>query len=398
MSKADVNPFTPGMPVALELFTGRQAELEDLADRVGAAANGRLGVAFLTGERGIGKSTLANFVRALSEHRRNLLTVHAHMGGANTVEEAVRRVFESIAKDGQNQPWFSKVKKLFGERIQSVGLFGIQVSFQPEEAELTGLVNHFDTALRSLLDSLEGDKTGLLIVLDDINGLAISEEFAHWLKSFVDGVATSGTALPVYLMLVGLEERRRSLIDLNPSLARLFHLVNIQPWDRSETTEFFRKAFGQVQIQATDEALENMSFFAGGLPVLAHEIGDAAYRLHSTGEITRAAALAAILSAAEVVGRKHIEPQVFQAIRSPRYRRILREISKTPDYSFKRSDLIARLNTDEARVLDNFLRKMRDLGVLEQDAEEGAGWYSFTSNLHRAYFMSEASRSHSQDE
>ena len=398
MGKADTNPFSPGMPVSLELFTGREAELEDLADRVGAAANGRFGVAFLTGERGIGKSMLASYVRRLGEQRRGLLTVHAYMGGADTVGEAVRRIFERIARDGQTQPWFAKVKKLFGQSLQNLGLFGLEVGFYPDETQRAGLVDHFDLAVRNLLDKLQGTKSGILLVLDDINGLATSEAFAHWIKGFVDGVATSGQVLPLYLLLVGLEERRRSLIESNPSLARVFHLVDIQPWTDAETKEFYRKAFETVDLQATEDALHLMSFFAGGLPMLAHEIGDAAYRLHTTGDITARLAVMAVNSAADVVGRKHIEPRVFQAIRSPRYRQILRKISQLLKLRFKRSDLRAHLGTDEMKVLDNFLRKMRDLGVLVQDSEQGAGWYRFSSNLHFAYFMSEARRSGARDD
>ena len=43
-----------------------------------------------------------------------------------------------------------------------------------------------------------------MLVLDDINGLARSDEFANWLKSFVDTVATAKKPLPLFLLLVGL--------------------------------------------------------------------------------------------------------------------------------------------------------------------------------------------------
>ena len=47
-----------------------------------------------------------------------------------------------------------------------------------------------------------------MIILDDLNGLAESHEFANWLKSLVDEIATSGQRLPFLLVLVGLPERR----------------------------------------------------------------------------------------------------------------------------------------------------------------------------------------------
>lgn len=58
MSK-DYSPFTPGQPVPVEFFVGRSEEVRHLLDQVNAATTGKLRVGFLTGERGIGKSSLA---------------------------------------------------------------------------------------------------------------------------------------------------------------------------------------------------------------------------------------------------------------------------------------------------------------------------------------------------
>jgi hypothetical protein len=94
-----------------------------------------------------------------------------------------------------------------------------------------------------------------------------------------------------------------------------------------------------------------------------------------------------------VVGRKHVAPQVFEAIRSKRYRTILQKIPQNLGEAFKRSDVKEHLSAEEVKVLDNFLRKMCSLGVLTKDSSEGAGAYRFTSSLHFLYFQFEAERS-----
>jgi hypothetical protein len=133
--------------------------------------------------------------------------------------------------------------------------------------------------------------------------------------------------------------------------------------------------------------------FAGGLPVLAHEIGDAAFNQDKDGRIDESEALKAITVAADIVGRKHLEPQVFQAIRSKRYRTILRKLAREPfEDRFKRSEVRERLSGDELQVFDNFLRRMSQLGVVSKDSEKGAGAYYFTNLLHYLYFWMEAER------
>lgn len=61
------SPFRPGQPIPIEFFVGRSVEIEGLSSMVRGGAQGRFGIGFVSGERGIGKSSLAAFVRHLVE-------------------------------------------------------------------------------------------------------------------------------------------------------------------------------------------------------------------------------------------------------------------------------------------------------------------------------------------
>lgn len=140
-------------------------------------------------------------------------------------------------------------------------------------------------------------------------------------------------------------------------------------------------------------ALTFLSQFAGGLPVLAHEIGDATFKLDTDGHIDMKDAFQGVVAAADIVGRKHLEPQVFQAIRSTRYRAILRKVAAKPfEIRFTRAELRTRLTPEERKVLDNFLSRMKRLDVLRSDPDGGPGAYRFGNQLHYLYFWLEAER------
>lgn len=255
------------------------------------------------------------------------------------------------------------------------------------------MVHDFGPAMRNLIQKLKEEKSAILLVLDDINGLADSVDFANWLKSLVDEIATSTEPLPLCLVLVGLEERRQSLVSLQPSLARVFDIIDIKIWSEQETREFFGNAFSKVNIPMDKEALSFLSRFAGGLPVLGHEIGDATFKVDTVDRIDGKDAIRGVVAAADVVGRKHLEPQVFQAIRSVRYRAILRKIAKEPfEVSFLARDLRPRLTDEEQKVFHNFLTRMKKLGVIQSEAEAGPGAYRFGNRLHYLYFWLEAER------
>ena len=75
--------------------------------------------------------------------------------------------------------------------------------------------------------------------------------------------------------------------------------------------------------------------------MLAHEIGDAVWREarrldHQFQEKSQRVSW----TAAEVIGRKLLEPRIFGAIRSKRYRSILRQMSDEPRMHFRRSELL----------------------------------------------------------
>ncbi|HPC94699.1 MAG TPA: ATP-binding protein [Sedimentisphaerales bacterium] len=387
------SPFSPGQPVPTEFFVGRIEEIERLRSMVLGALNNRFKVGFVTGERGIGKSSLVSFVRHLMDREQAVAGCHVFLGGVRELPEMVRRTFDRLLKDSIEKPWHLKVREFFGQHVREVGLFGISVELSLTPQDLSMITHDFVPSVRRLLDKLSGDRRALLLILDDINGLASSVDFANWLKSIVDEIATSQRGLAMCLLVVGLEERRQELIRVQPSLARVFELIEIKPWTDKEVREFYGKAFEKASATVSRKDMDLMVQFTGGLPVLAHEIGDAIWRAAQKADIGQDDVWTGIVNAAEVVGRKLLEPQVFQALRSNRYRSILRKMADRPmELQFRRQDLIARLTADEKKVMDNFLRRMKDLGALVSDEQTGRGGYRFVNQLHALYFWMESQR------
>ena len=388
-SKPETSPFTPGQPVPFELFVGRAPQIEALMEHAREAATGRLKVGFLTGDRGIGKTSLARFAAVLAERDHDLLGLHVALGGAGDAADMVRRIFDRLANITRGRPLWQRIGTLFGDRVRTVGLFGLQVEFRPEAEDLDALTGNFDRALRSVVEKLQGTgRRGLFVVLDDINGLATSPTFATWLKDLVDTVAVDPDPFPVFLLFVGSERVRRELVSHNESVARIFIPLEVTNWSRDEASDFYRRAFARAGMTSEAAGLDLMTEYAGGLPVLAHEIGDACFRFASGPLVTRSDAERAVIRAANVVGHKYFAPQVFDRVRSPRYRSLLRTIPRAaPSGRFKRSEIREVLSQEERASLDNFLRVMQRLDVLDRDPDRGPGHYRFTSNLHFLYLL-----------
>ena len=380
-----LSPFRPGQPAPVKCFVGRQHEIERLYQMARASTKGRLQVGFITGELGIGKSSLASFVRSRCEREGDMAGCHVLLGGAQDLNGMMMKIFDQLLTESMEKPWHKQVVEFFGNRIRNVGLFGMTIELNLQEQDLPALAKNFGPSIRDF--TKKAGKEGLLLILDDINGLAGSAQVANWLKSTVDALSLSQPETSLCILIVGLEERRQALIQNQKSLARVFSVLNIDAWSKEETREFYRKTFQSAGAHISTENLEVLVSYTGGLPVFAHELGDAVWRMAKTSEIDEYAVIHGIANATEIIGRKFLDQQIFHAIRSEKYRSILTKMMRDgPIDHFRRSDIIQNLTKEEIRVFDNFLQRMKKLGALIQDPSIRGG-YQFPNQLYSLYFF-----------
>lgn len=333
MNNKEYSPFTPGSPVPVELFVGRSDQMKEMARYIKQALHKNQENAFLLGDRGIGKSSAASFLRYFAEKQENMIGIHIFLGGVSDLSDIVHHIFEQILKESKGQTWFENIRKFFGNYIREVGLFGISVSFTPSREDLRELTRKFPEALHNVLKELEG-----------------------------------------------------------PSLMRIFRIVEIERLSDGEVEEFFHKAFDKANVEVRNEAVDIMVKYSSGLPILMHEIGEAVFWMDQDGIIDEEDALVGVLTAAERIGKKYLDPKVYRAIRSERYRSILRKLGQPISKCFTKKEIEKRLNESEKKVFHNFLGKLRDIGIIEQDVEKGRGAYRFVNEIYPVYIWIESER------
>lgn len=388
VSMKGISPFYPGQPVPVDFFVGRQKEIEKIVRAVRQVELGKPQAIFLTGEYGIGKSSLAGFMRFYAEKENHLLGIHVLLGGATSLEDLAIKTVEAVLKTPAYEPTLmEKVRNVLSKYVGKQELFGVQINLEALKADGPNISHGYLPFLSQLLERLkeEGIK-GIMLIFDEINGITSNSKFAHFIKGLVDENALSVNPLPLMLMLCGVEERRRDMIQHHQPVERIFDIVEINPMNESEMRDFFNKAFQSQNMSVNEEAMRFLCHYSAGFPKIMHIVGDATFWIDQDGIIDEDDASKGILIAAEDIGRKFVEQQVLKALKSKDYHSIMEKMGKLPfDLSFQKAALEKGLSDSEKNKCNNFLQRMKKLKVLRSGDVQGE--YIFNSRLVRLYIL-----------
>jgi hypothetical protein len=175
------------------------------------------------------------------------------------------------------------------------------------------------------------------------------------------------------------------MIAAHQPIDRIFDVIQIDPLNDAEMEEFFSKAFSSAQISVEPGALKILTHYSAGFPKIMHLIGDSAFWLDKDGKIDEDDAIEAAIAAAEEVGRKYVDQQIYKALQSSDYRSILAKVGElsASRMNFQREEVVKGLSQDQKRKFDNFLQKMKTLNVIRSGDVRGE--YIFNIRMVRFY-------------
>lgn len=383
-----ISPFYPGQPVPVELFVGRQKEIDKIARAVRQVELGKPQAIFLTGEYGIGKSSLASFMRYYAEKENHIIGIHVLLGGATTIDDVAVKTVEAVLKAPfYERTLIEKARNILSKYIGKQEIFGVQINFEALKSDGPNISHGYLPFLRNILERLKDEGiNGIMLILDEINGIASNPNFAHFIKGLVDENALSATPLPLMLMLSGVEERRREMIQQHQPVERIFDIVEINSMTESEMKDFFNKAFLSQNMKVNEDAMSLLCKYSAGFPKIMHIVGDMTFWIDQDGIIDMNDALGGVLLAAEDIGKKFVDQQVLKVLKSKDYHSIMKKMSKMPfDLSFQKTDLEKGLSDSEKKKCNNFLQRMKKLKVISSGDIKGE--YIFNSRLVRLYIF-----------
>jgi Cdc6-like AAA superfamily ATPase len=244
------NAFTPGSPVNnQDLFAGRIDQLS----KIFSAVTQRGYHVVLYGERGVGKTSLANMVaRGMGTSPRHLIAKVTCDAGDN---------FSSV--------WH----KVFKEITYTTQRAGIGFT-APTTAQVTALADCFPTVanpddVRRVLESIGADRS-VVIILDEYD--RVLDRLASTLISdTIKVLSDNGT--DVTLLLIGVANSVSDLIGGHQSIERALVQIPMPRMSNDEIGQIIDKGMSLLDMTVEQAARTKIVKLSQGVPYVAHLIG-----------------------------------------------------------------------------------------------------------------------------
>lgn len=242
--------FTPAVPVSdNDLFAGRIDEIRRLVD----AINQRGQHAAIFGDRGVGKTSLANIISSKLTGNVPVISPHVTCNTTDNFTSLWRSVLSTIDLIEKKRTAGFQNLTLFEETRSAADVVGANVS--PED-------------LRRLF-ALLGDGKILIIVLDEFDRLTqlSRRAIADTIKTFSDH------AVPATIIVVGVAETIDELITEHESIERVLVQVQMPRMQQAELMEILYKGTARLNMSIAEDAARFTASLSQGLPHYTHLLG-----------------------------------------------------------------------------------------------------------------------------
>ena len=235
-----VEAFTPGTPInEAELFAGRAEQIRQLQDAVSELGRH----AIIYGERGVGKTSIANiFYRPLNTSTRPVFSVRVNGDRSDDFSILWLKVFRRIKRGEQDHEWWADEAH------------GGHLTPDDVQVELSSFSqNQIPIVILDEFDRIE-DNACKTLITDTIKGL-------------------SDYAVNCTVIIVGVAESVAQLLQGHESISRPLVQVPMPRMSQDELGDIVTTRLRRNSMSVDANTLWRITFFSSGLPFYTHSLG-----------------------------------------------------------------------------------------------------------------------------
>jgi Cdc6-like AAA superfamily ATPase len=391
-----INPFKPNSPIHPGMFTGRASEVERLEAHLLQTRAGQASNFMITGERGIGKSSLLNYIKWVAEGHiavdgltMNFLVIDTDVDQSTTQLGLIKKIERALRHSlGRSEPARNFLHQAwsFLQRVEAAGT-KVNKTEAPDCDEV--IFDEFAYSLAEIVQRVTDESRapdlfnarydGVLILIDEADNAGKHLQLGSFLKLLTERVQRRGCDC-LMIGLAGLPELRRVLSDSHRSSLRLFEELPLDRLSREEVVQvidvcvrFANKKSTRV-TKVTTDAKDALVALSEGYPHFIQQFGFSAFTADEDGsidgvDVTNGAFGAR--GALELIGDRYYRNDFYGKIQRDSYRQVLRIMADRLDSWVTKAEIRDRFKGNES-TLDNAIKALRDRHIiLSKEGERG---------------------------
>lgn len=386
-----INPFKPNSPVPYGMFAGRLSEIETLEKGLYQTKNRNPMNFLITGERGIGKSSLMAYTKPLAtgdikssdyeffkfvvvnvaiSDRTNLLTL------IRLIEQNLKREISKIesVRSFMESTW-SFVQRI---KIMDSGVDRVQLIEEPDL-----VIDEFAYSLSETCRRIgnpekgEESKDGIIFFIDEADNACSEIRLGYFFKTVTESLQKNG-CYNVMFVIAGLPELIEKLSQSHESSLRLFTELKIKELkvdDRFYVVERGMEEANKMNQEKTtisDTAKRHISTLSEGYPHFIQQFAFSAFETNIDGEISEDDVLEGAFKergAIDAIGARYYASSFYDRIKSDEYRQVLGIMAESMNSWIPKKEIATKFAGAE-QTLNNALQALTERRIILRNSSK----------------------------
>lgn len=390
MKKRYVDPFTPDLPVdSPDRFAGRKKEIDSVVDSLYQLNNSNPRHSIITGDRGIGKSSVLVQVKNIAKGNDELAEkLELDLGDEDydficawhdcSTDQTPAIVASQLLKQLKSsfETVFSKIKL----ELNLGGILSISQKDSPNKSSLTEIVDLFCTDIKKAsAKANENDKSGIILFIDELDRVKQNSGMATFLKLSAEKLSREGIK-NVAFFAAGITGAIQNLEEDHGSIYRTFKDVPLPRLKLYEVEEILKNGFDSVSCTYDDKILKGIFDLSAGYPEPVHLLGSQLLKTDDDGHLTQDDLNNAKIEVIETLRRNKLASMLKNA-GSGKYQQILKAMSKYDGVNVPLNFISDEIGFEQNQYSTN-MSNLKERNIISQ---VDRGVYCFVDPLLKEY-------------